>query len=49
MRATLNGKDVPEEIKSRLLTLHEENVSLKEQNKTAQEKLLKAKAVCPIT
>ncbi len=29
-----------------MLALHEENVSIKEQYKTAQEKLVKAKAVC---
>ncbi|OBZ75694.1 hypothetical protein A0H81_04631 [Grifola frondosa] len=44
LRASISGKDVPEDIKSRLLNLHEENVNLKEQYKTAQEKLLKAKA-----
>ena len=37
---------MPEDIKQRMLGLHEENVSLKEQYKTAQEKLVKAKAVC---
>ena len=46
LRASLSGKDVPEDIKQRMLALHEENVSLKEQYKTAQEKLVKAKAVC---
>ena len=45
LRASLSGKDVPEDIKQRMLALHEENVSLKEQYKTAQEKLVKAKAV----
>ncbi|KAI0747833.1 HOOK-domain-containing protein [Daedaleopsis nitida] len=44
LRASLSGKDVPEDIKQRMLGLHEENVSLKEQYKTAQEKLVKAKA-----
>ncbi|KAI0713274.1 HOOK-domain-containing protein [Earliella scabrosa] len=44
LRASLSGKDVPEDIKQRMLALHEENVSLKEQYKTAQEKLVKAKA-----
>lgn len=48
MRASLSGKDVPEDIKSRLLALHEENVALKESYKTAQEKLLKARTVCRI-
>lgn len=36
---------MPEDIKQRMLALHEENVSVKEQYKTAQEKLVKAKAV----
>ena len=36
---------MPEDIKQRMLGLHEENVSLKEQYKTAQDKLVKAKAV----
>ncbi|RPD65844.1 HOOK-domain-containing protein [Lentinus tigrinus ALCF2SS1-7] len=44
LRASLSGKDVPEDIKQRMLALHEENVSLKEQYKTAQDKLAKAKA-----
>ncbi|TFK82645.1 HOOK-domain-containing protein [Polyporus arcularius HHB13444] len=44
LRASLSGKDVPEDIKQRMLALHEENVSIKEQYKTAQEKLVKAKA-----
>ncbi|KZT20261.1 HOOK-domain-containing protein [Neolentinus lepideus HHB14362 ss-1] len=45
LRATLSGKDLPEDIKSRLLALHEENITLKEQLKTSQEKLVKAKQV----
>ncbi|KAH9857802.1 HOOK-domain-containing protein [Lenzites betulinus] len=43
LRASISGKDVPEDIKQRMLALHEENISIKEQYKTAQEKLLKAK------
>ncbi|KAF8636696.1 hypothetical protein AX17_003501 [Amanita inopinata Kibby_2008] len=43
LRASVSGKDVPEDIKSRLLTLHEENITLKEVNKSTQEKLLKAR------
>lgn len=46
LRASLSSKDVPEDIKARLLAMHEENVSTKEQLKTAQEKLVKARAVC---
>lgn len=45
LRASISGKDLPEDIKSRLLALHEENVNLKESVKTVQEKLTKAKAV----
>ncbi|KAJ7632297.1 HOOK protein-domain-containing protein [Roridomyces roridus] len=44
LRATLSGKDLPEDIKSRLLALHEDNVNLKEANKTAQAQLTKARA-----
>lgn len=45
LRASISGKDIPEDIKSRLLALHEENVNLKESNRAAQEKLAKAKTV----
>jgi hypothetical protein len=45
LRASISGRDIPEDVKSRLLALHEENVSLKESNKTAQDKLAKAKQV----
>lgn len=48
LRASLSGKDVPEDIKARLLAMHEDNVNVKEQLKTAQEKLVKARAVCYI-
>jgi len=44
LRASLSGKDVPEHIKARLLAMHEENVSTKEQLKTVQEKLVRARA-----
>ncbi|KAG9018196.1 hypothetical protein FRB90_011894 [Tulasnella sp. 427] len=43
LRAVIQGKDLPEEAKARFLALHEENVQLKEQMKTLQDKLLKAK------
>ncbi len=43
LRATLAGKDLPEDVKQRLLAMHEENITLKESYKTAQEKLAKAK------
>lgn len=47
LRASLSGKDIPEDIKERLLKMHEENITLQEQCKTAQEKLVKARAVRP--
>ncbi|KAJ8584459.1 HOOK-domain-containing protein [Rhizopogon salebrosus TDB-379] len=43
MRASLSGKDVPEDIKARLLALHEDNVVVREALKTAQDKLAKAR------
>ncbi|OAX41580.1 HOOK-domain-containing protein [Rhizopogon vinicolor AM-OR11-026] len=43
MRASLSGKDMPEDIKARLLTMHEDNVVVKEALKTAQDKLAKAR------
>ena len=49
LRASLSGKDVPEDIKARLLALHEENVVVKEALKTAQDKLAKARQVCGTT
>jgi hypothetical protein len=45
LRASLNANNLPEDVQSRLLDLHEQNVSLKEQMKSANEKLLKAKSV----
>lgn len=47
LRACLSGKDVPEDVKTRLLALHEENLNVKEQLKTTQDKLAKAKTVTP--
>ena len=44
LRASLSGKVVPEDVRQKMLGLHEENISLKEQYKTSQEKLTKAKA-----
>lgn len=43
LRASFAGKDLPEDIKTRLLGLHEENIQLKEQIKTTHEKLNRAK------
>ncbi|KXN90466.1 hypothetical protein AN958_04138 [Leucoagaricus sp. SymC.cos] len=43
LRASISGKDLPEDIKARLLSLHEENLVLKESNKTANDKLAKAR------
>lgn len=45
LRASIGGKDIPEDIKAKMLALHEDNLTLKESYKTAQEKLLKAKTV----
>jgi len=44
LRASISGKGVPEDVKSRILGLHEDNVQLKEQLKTVQDKLSKARA-----
>ncbi|KAJ3517791.1 hypothetical protein NLJ89_g265 [Agrocybe chaxingu] len=43
LRAAMAGKDLPEDIKQKLLSMHEDNLNLKESYKTAQEKLAKAK------
>ncbi|XP_006458316.1 hypothetical protein AGABI2DRAFT_176716 [Agaricus bisporus var. bisporus H97] len=43
LRAVMSGKDLPEDIKARLLALHEENLVLKENYKTTNEKLIKAR------
>lgn len=45
LRASISGKDLPEDIKARLLALHEENLVLKENVKTANDKLAKARQV----
>jgi len=44
-RSSISGKDLPEDIKNRLLNLHEENVILKEQVRTVNEKFGKAKTL----
>ncbi|KAG8733870.1 hypothetical protein FRC11_001080 [Ceratobasidium sp. 423] len=44
LRASLGGKELPEEAKAKFLALHEETVQLKEQLKTLQEKYQKARA-----
>ncbi|KAG8932676.1 hypothetical protein FRC02_000779 [Tulasnella sp. 418] len=43
LRASLNGKDLPEDAKARLLAMHEDNMQLKEQLNLTQEKLQKAR------
>ena len=43
----MSGQGVPEKVKSRVLGLHEDNVQLREQLKTVQDKLNKARAVRP--
>jgi hypothetical protein len=45
LRAVVSGKDVPEEVKSRLLSMHEDGVRMKEELKTLTDKLAKARAV----
>lgn len=45
LRASITGKDLPEDIKQRLLSMHEENLNLKESYKTLIDKLNKAKQV----
>lgn len=48
LRMVLAGKDIPEDVKSKMMQLHEDNESLKEQLKTASEKLAKARHVSPV-
>lgn len=43
LRASLSGKDIPEDVKQRLLKMHEDQIQLQEQYKTVQEKLNKAR------
>ncbi|KIL69547.1 hypothetical protein M378DRAFT_69226 [Amanita muscaria Koide BX008] len=43
LQSSMSGKELPKDVKSRMLELHEENVTLKEANKSYQEKLLKAR------
>jgi protein HOOK3 len=45
LRSSMSGKGVPEDVKSRVLGLHEDNVQLREQLKTLQDKLTKARTV----
>ena len=42
-KASFAGKDLPEEVKTGLLGLHEENIQLKEQIRTTQMRLNRAK------
>jgi len=46
LKRVIAGKDLPEDVKSQLVNLHEEVGMLKEQYKESQDKLNKAKAVC---
>lgn len=41
----MNGRDLPEEEKARILEMHEKIVRLEEECRTLKEQLLKAKAV----
>ncbi|EKM55760.1 uncharacterized protein PHACADRAFT_94105 [Phanerochaete carnosa HHB-10118-sp] len=43
LRASLSGKDIPEDVKQRLLKMHEDQIQMQEQYKTVQEKLNKAR------
>ena len=45
LRASMSGKGVPEDVKSRVLGLHEDNIQLREQLKAVQDKLTKARTV----
>jgi protein HOOK3 len=45
LRIILAGKDIPEEVKSKMMQLHDDNESLKEQVKNASDKLAKARQV----
>ena len=46
LRASLNGRDLPEEDKTRMLNMHEKIVRLEEEQRTTKEQLLRARAVC---
>ena len=46
LKRVIAGKDLPEDVKSQLVALHEEVGMLKEQYKESQDRLSKAKAVC---
>jgi hypothetical protein len=48
LRASIGGKDLPEDIKTRLTALHEENNLLKEKNRADRQILAKARSVCVI-
>ncbi|KLO12019.1 HOOK-domain-containing protein, partial [Schizopora paradoxa] len=43
LRLSVNSKDIPEDVKQRLLKLHEDNIQLQEQLNVSQEKLAKAR------
>jgi protein HOOK3 len=45
LRASISGRDLPEDVKQKLLALHEENVRYQEEVRAANEKLIKAKKV----
>ena len=47
LRSSLSGKDIPEDIKARMLKMHEDIVQLQEQLRTSQDKLTKARTVSP--
>ncbi|KAG8811256.1 hypothetical protein FRC17_002555 [Serendipita sp. 399] len=45
LRMVLAGKDIPEDVKAKLMALHDEKEMVKDQLKTANEKLVKARQV----
>jgi hypothetical protein len=48
LRVSVGGKDLPEDIKTRLMALREENTALKEKSRTDKQMLAKARSVCVI-
>ncbi len=45
LRLSVSSKDLPEDVKQRLLKLHEDNLQLQEHLNSLQEKFSKAKSV----
>lgn len=49
LRMVLAGKDIPEDVKAKLMGINEENSALKDQIRVANEKLVKARQVRPFS